>query len=225
MSEKPILMTAENYLQCADGTKTQTRRILKPQPEWVGIDPGGVNIGWLWNGCCFCEPGEGIKATAPLVTTHIRRGDLLYVKESLSKTIDGMIVYGNTEELYLEFSPLAASDLPVRWKWKRDYLPSMFMPKKFARLWLEVTAVRVERLRDISTSDVWAEGISQDEYETWVEDCSNIGGGGHCELPQAWFERLWNSINGKKHPWESNPWVWVYTFNRIERQDNDNPSL
>ena len=207
MSEKPILMTAENYLKCADGTKTQTRRILKPQPEWVGIDPGGVNIGWLWNGCCFCEPGEGIKATAPLVTTHIRRGDLLYVKESLSKTIDGMIVYGNTEELYLEFSPLAASDLPVRWKWKRDYLSSMFMPKKFARLWLEVAAVRVERLHEISEEDVTGEGIAPFPN--------------HPKIPYMQFATLWDSINGKKHPWESNPWVWVYTFNRIERQDND----
>ena len=207
MSEKPILMTAENYLKCADGTKTQTRRILKPQPEWVGIDPGGVNIGWLWKGCCFCEPGEGIKATAPLVTTHIRRGDLLYVKESLSKTIDGMIVYGNTEELYLEFSPLAASDLPVRWKWKRDYLSSMFMPKKFARLWLEVAAVRVERLHEISEEDVTGEGIAPFPN--------------HPKIPYMQFATLWDSINGKKHPWESNPWVWVYTFNRIERQDND----
>ena len=220
MSEKPILMTAENYLKCADGTKTQTRRIIGLDADWASfpnMESRLSNEGILQFRCppenviwrdMFWGNNRGPKSRhCKPIKPRYKVGDLLYVKESLSKTIDGMIVYGNTEELYLEFSPLAASDLPVRWKWKRDYLSSMFMPKKFARLWLEVAAVRVERLHEISEEDVTGEGIAPFPN--------------HPKIPYMQFATLWDSINGKKHPWESNPWVWVYTFNRIERQDND----
>lgn len=86
-------------------------------------------------------------------------------------------------------------------------LNKLFMPRWASRLTLEVTGVRVERLNEISDSDVQAEGAIADrgDGETWYA--------GKC---QDIFAQLWDSINGKSHPWASNPWVWVVEFRRVE---------
>lgn len=83
------------------------------------------------------------------------------------------------------------------WGWK--VTPSIFMPRWASRITLEVVKVRVERLSDMSVEDALAEGISDytDENEIWS------------------YAQLWNSINSKKYPWSSNPWVWVIEFRRL----------
>ena len=107
--------------------------------------------------------------------------------------------------------------------------PSIFMPKEAARIFLKVTNVRVEKLQDISEEDAIAEGIAVS---------SKVGSDGHyyykdyndtTDWPEVgWmhastsFQTLWQSINAKKYPWESNPWVWVYDFERIEKPKNFN---
>ena len=73
------------------------------------------------------------------------------------------------------------------------------MPREAARLFLRVTGVRVERLQEMRYFDFLAEGIQYGQYE---------------ETVRKKFITLWDSINGKKYPWESNPWVWVYEFVR-----------
>lgn len=90
--------------------------------------------------------------------------------------------------------------------------PSMFLPKRFARVWLEVLGVRRERLQDISTQDAIAEGIIKQSNGTF-------DGGGPAMGPTAShaFMRLWDSLNGKKAPWASDPEVIVIEFRRIER--------
>lgn len=101
-------------------------------------------------------------------------------------------------------------------KWK----PSIFMPKVAARIWLEVTNVKAERLQTISIDDCIEEGI-----ETKVIDGSvyyrNYLAKEHQTM--AWisdakfsFETLWKSINGR-HSWNSNPIVWVYKFRNTNR--------
>jgi len=72
----------------------------------------------------------------------------------------------------------------------------LFMPKARARLWLAVTGVRVARLQDITPAGLAAEGYAG----------------------QAWmFEGVWNELNAKRgYGWDSNPWVWVIEFRRIE---------
>lgn len=96
---------------------------------------------------------------------------------------------------------------PCRWR------PSIFMPRWASRLTLEVTGVRVERVQNISEADARAEGIyrTRDGTFSYHKDHGNFGVGTAREA----YAALWDSINGKKHPWESNPWVWCYSFLRI----------
>ncbi len=92
--------------------------------------------------------------------------------------------------------------------------PSIHMPRWASRLILEVVNVRVERLQEITEEDARAEGIIDG-------GCLNCGESEPCGCdnpnPDArdTFIYLWNSINGKKHPWTSNPWVWVIQFKRV----------
>lgn len=99
---------------------------------------------------------------------------------------------------------------------------ALFMPKKLARLWLEITAVRVERLDAISQSDALAEGIEKTGMRTlcmtllayhWNETDPQQG----YDLPRMAFAGLWDSINAKRgYGWEVNPWVWVVEFKKVE---------
>ena len=86
-------------------------------------------------------------------------------------------------------------DIVARWK------PSIHMPKWAARIWLEISSVRVERLQSISRGDAMAEGCP----------FPNMADG---EDPRDWFAEVWKSTGGD---WAANPWVWVIDFKRIEK--------
>lgn len=91
--------------------------------------------------------------------------------------------------------------MPYSQRPKPSWRPSIHMPRWASRITLEITAVRVERLQEISEADVQAEGCTG----------SPFGKAADAML----FPTLWDSINAKKHPWESNPWVWVVEFKRV----------
>lgn len=114
-------------------------------------------------------------------------------------------------------------------KAKRGYLnrPSIFMPKWATRLWLRVTAIRVERLQDISEEDAEKEGVEHntldgvpipDEYYKYPIERYEDGFPAFSAVES--FETLWDSINGKPRKdgkdisWAANPWVWVIEFER-----------
>jgi hypothetical protein len=80
------------------------------------------------------------------------------------------------------------------------------MPRSASRLTLEITDVRVEKLHEIDDADAMAEGVR-----------FNAGPlrNGHTSALSA-FKSLWDSINGKRVPWDSNTWVWVISFRRLE---------
>jgi hypothetical protein len=88
-------------------------------------------------------------------------------------------------------------------KWR----PSIHMPKWASRIWLEITDIRVERVQDITYSNMKAEGCIPD----------NVCGGYVDKLRERYWKPLWDSINAKKgYGWQINPWVWVISFKVLE---------
>lgn len=202
ITEKPVLFSGEMVRAILRGNKTQTRRVMKPQPNdgWWPASYGEVHklvdglpdpdkvIGW---GPC---DDEGLEAYA---SKYGRPGDRLWVRETFDEGIGhGHVIYRAT-----------CDDTHARnvEKWR----PSIFMPRWASRLTLEVTEVRVERVQDISEDDILAEGIQN--------PIGDLPGFVSPVYYRECFERLWDSINAKRgHPWESNPWVWVVEFKRIK---------
>jgi hypothetical protein len=193
MKECGILMAPENYVKSENGTKTQTRRIIKlplGRGDWKASQLGGpgttdsngrtlpefpVIFNSITGKCLACPYGTV--------------GDRLYVKEGLEISPGGHVQYRRDgQTLYrAERSP---------WSWQRNTLSPLHMPKWAARLWLEITEVRVERLQEISYDDEGAEGIAL---------------GPDCNDRHSGFIALWESIHGTGS-WNFNPWVWVITY-------------
>lgn len=202
MKERPILFSGPMVRAILDGRKTQTRRVIKPtQPRDDGMWPAGRNP------VPDCPYG--------------RPGDRLWVRETW-----GISLCGNRVSLSPEAWPdgwpvdrlrYAADGYDFGLSTKR---PSIHMPRWASRITLEITDIRVQRLRDISEDDAVAEGI-----EYGQSDGATSNGRNRCfvnpvspneEGTAQWaFSQLWDSINAERAPWASNPWVWAVSFKRI----------
>ncbi|MBU9388980.1 hypothetical protein KTE71_15765, partial [Burkholderia multivorans] len=96
---------------------------------------------------------------------------------------------------------------------RREWRPSIHMPRAAARITLEITGVRVERLQSISESDARAEGVTIEEHHT-----RGYCAGAYRPPSIRAFHDLWDSLNAARgHGWDVNPWVWAIEFRRIER--------
>lgn len=188
MKETGILFTPDNIRSIRGGRKTQTRRILKGSLEFKGpYNPKYLEMhkdapGWK-KICPYGEPG-----------------DRLYVKEGIVRhaTIPQLVGY------YLD-----GCRVTEEWEVRRT---AMFMPKWAARMWLELTDVRIERVQDISESDAMDEGVG-----TWFESHPHDEWDGDPDQYRKGYRELWDSISAKKHPWKDNPWVWVLEFKRVDK--------
>jgi hypothetical protein len=208
---RPILFSGQMVRALLDGRKTQTRRILKPQPTGDVI-----HYGWQAEGAAFW--------TDQNFESHRLRiwaGDRLWVRESgqlLREAYDHDP--RSSEDLWRDagFQHSAdgaiisarAYDPPVS-EWIGDCTrvsrPSIHMPRWASRLTLIVTDVRVQRLQDISEEDARAEGADLDEALLSIGLKATYRGG---------FSRIWAGIH-EPHPdnptaWGNNPWVAVYEF-------------
>jgi hypothetical protein len=212
MKEKPILFSGEMVRAILDGRKTQSRRVVKPQPDMVSkkgesvvfktierINPETRDFETLTH-----VPGEPHKKYCRQIKCPFGEvDDRLWVRETFAILSDGNIKY-KTETFYPEANVYIAgidgrTGKPVKWK------PSIHMPRAASRITLEITDVWVERLNDISEKDAMAEGLES--------FCPGLDYPRH-ELRTA-FQNLWDSDN-KKHPWASNPWVWVLEFKLLK---------
>ena len=191
--EKPILFSGEMVRAILDGRKTQTRRVVNPQPT-------GGYLGFIkerlkhW----FKHEPSSIEIACP----YGRPGDLLWVRETWAshKYMD--------DTKPSEFT-VGAQMLPVwyradnvqsdeRGKWR----PSIFMPRWASRITLRVVDVRVETLWDMTVSKMTAEGVAEIENND--------------KHPLTPFITLWDSINADRgHAWYTNPWVWVVEFEEV----------
>lgn len=202
MKERPIIFSAPMVRAILDGRKSQTRRIVKPQPPRTVLSPTIVARDALApSGYSFVSDEYGeILLRCPYGVP----GDRLWVREAWRQ--------GTTRVLY-RVDDVAPSQ--VRWK------PSIHMPRAASRITLEITDVRVERLQEIGEEDALAEGVFRPiGMRTPIGQCVETWDGRgemiYADPSQARdeYRGLWESINGDG-AWEANPWVWVVCFRRV----------
>lgn len=204
MSDKPILFSGPMVRALLAGTKTQTRRTIKPRVHSSLFDG-------TWADSYVLDPGNKDWRERDL---RIAVGDRLWVREAWTlhdRASDvGTVAYqatikshGWTEtiEQFPRDVTLATRVQPVQQGWR----PSIHMPRWASRLTLTVTDVRVERLQDIGTADAMAEGIERSGDGYAAPGMSWVGS------PELAYRCLWEAINGPGS-WAANPWVAAYTF-------------
>ncbi|MEA5016139.1 MAG: hypothetical protein VB099_16430 [Candidatus Limiplasma sp.] len=190
---KPALFSTPMVQAILADRKSKTRRVVK-----------GLALKWLtedgFSPAFVADPGNKLSPYAV--------GDILWVRETWTAMRD--IETGHVDYFFaatkLDHDTVSTTYLcdddgfdtgrPFPWK------PSIFMPKKICRLFLRVTDVRVERVQDISDCDCMAEGIRCGIWDDLRDE----------------FRALWDSLNAKRgYGWDTNPWVWVYTFERADK--------
>lgn len=208
---RPIIFTGESVRQILAGKKTQSRRVVKPQPPKqfsegdCALLVNSINSRWAFSRIYVMGIIAEVYPADPLPGISCPYGDvgsLLWVKETWSPlersgdAVDGIkfqsdgvfVEIENTADAATKWVVAANNDHSGKWR------SPLFMPRWASRLTLEITSVQVERLSGISEADAIAEG------------CTGV----------QQFKDRWQIINGKKHPWASNPWVWKLTFRRVE---------
>ena len=210
MAIKPILFNTEMVRAILDGRKDATRRIVK------GFIPDYA----VWGYTAFTPKGyiscRGTFADGygeKFFKLPCEPGDILYVRETWKKAPNGYYYYEDRKR----------NDIADVTKWK----PSIHMPKEAARIWLKVTDVRVERLKEITEEQACMEGTDPfDEacYENngWHPTLSDPDSGGDPNMIDG-FHKLWNRTIKKsdidRYGWDANPWVWVIEFERCEKPE------
>ena len=211
MKERGMIFNGEMVRAILDGRKTQTRRIMAPQPEPC---PRG---GHWWPSNVFKtmlhvedEMQNGKGGWGGLVGDACPFGDVgdrIWVREAFASGLStkSTLAYRATHK---------REDLEDGFYDTIKWTPSIHMPRWASRILLEITGVRVERLNAISEEDARAEGIIDG-------GCLNCGEPEPCGCanpePDATdaFAYLWQSIYGQEN-WNANPWVWVIEFKRVE---------
>lgn len=239
LNAKPILFSTEMVQAITANRKTQTRRVVKPQPV---EGPNGLSFDWpgvhLSNGYLLFHGRSTPWTDCP----YGQRGDILWVREAFyayGKWIkNGVSNSGKqkwkfvdmTIERHQKYMYVADPEQPnkvlkgtlakedgIVGYWKR---PSLFMPRSACRLFLELTEFRVERLHDISETDSIAEGVyvyvNDDQPPTRYRNyLSEHHDDSVLTKATVSFLTLWMSINGTDS-WYCNPLVWVIEFKKIE---------
>jgi hypothetical protein len=219
MTEKPILFSGAMVRAILDGRKTMTRRDIKIKGYKSFSEFGpSTTKGYDWSfrraDKCWCDfNNEDLLKLQP---HHV--GDQLWVREAWR-------THGTYDRLKPSDVPV---DAPISYEASRadgDFFgklrPSMFMCRWMSRITLEVTAVKVERLQDISEADAMAEGIhlwpAPKEFGTTRRFAADYHNGPYGSDYRHGFSLLWESINGPGS-WEANPWVAAYSFKVINPQ-------
>ena len=187
------------FIATIKGTKTQTRRIIKPQPDDTGLHnhsqfPLSVDSQMKGYWGTVSETGEH-KQFKPRYNV----GEVLYLKEPYNDT-------SSQHRILYKF------DYDVKDADNKFWINKLFMPEIDARHFIKIIAVRAERLQDISDEDCIREGIIEERiwgnHTEWFTYCN---GTYSFTTPREAYKELINSIHGKG-TWEENPFVWVYDY-------------
>jgi len=227
MKERPILFSAPMVRAILNGKKTQTRRVVKPQPTLEH-----VLRGWVKSSRPKGHEGKTIfaKHDGTFFQDHLYVrcpygdiGDRLWVRETWqgplledSETNPAIDWYGPSHiEKYKSPAHCVyrADEVPtpeyvdIEDNLCHGWKPSIHTPRWASRILLEITNVRLERLQDISEEDALAEGWPR-------RNLVSLGPQVHKDAARDWFADLWESIHGLDS-WYENPWVWVIEFKVI----------
>ncbi len=219
--ERPIIFKSEMVKAILEGRKTMTRKPLKIQPShkfaifadyktdlgfnkskesfWVGF--------WLNGSSDAGSPGY-------FKCPYGQPGDRLWVRENFwtppkEEESSKFGIQYDADATQADLVNAKRDLLPLGWK----HHPSIFMAKRFSRITLEITNIRVERVQEITEEDAIKEGIIKKEG---YGDAGLLTGyfPGNCEEARIAFGVLWDSIYGKEI-WERNDWVWAIEFKSI----------
>lgn len=235
MVDRPILFSAPMVLALLAGTKTQTRRLLKPQPSGKGIQavdhfvPSALSGSWIGQ----IKVEDTLRGVRTFITGERLRlpyigGDRLWVREG-----------GELLSYAVSHDPERRKDIwePAGWRHgvdgtlvakadashslveyvddcRAEKRPSIHMPRWASRLTLTVTDIRVQRLQEIGLRDARAEGCEVREFSLFGADQAERD-----RIGRIHYEALWTRINGVKS-WDANPWVVAVTFS-VDRRNID----
>ncbi|HBO5502800.1 hypothetical protein OD762_22655 [Pseudomonas aeruginosa] len=203
MKERPILFSRPMVRAILEGRKTVTRRVMKPQPDFLGsmVDPNTP----------FKTLDAGLHAR--ITCPYGEPGDRLWVREAWAA--DAQVDAIAPRDLSQGEPIWYPADFSVRQTGcsmisKGRGRPSIHMPRWASRILLEITAVRIERLQDISEKQALAEGVElEGEGVCWAGAAGTAS-----DSPVESFRLLWELINGAGS-WNANPWVWGVEFKRV----------
>jgi len=205
--ERPILFSGSMVRATLADLKHQTRRIINPQPtnRPIYATPETTiqckEAHWL--------DADGIHPGVPMKCKQGKPGDLLWVKETFSAH-GAFAKHGTGRVNYRADKADGKEPSGLHWK------PSIFMQRWASRITLEITAIRVERLQDISEEDAIAEGCFriQESGHTYFANHQPPPAHGRSAHPIDAYRILWESINGPGS-WDANPYVWVIEFKKL----------
>ena len=214
MSEKPIIFSTPMVKAILEGRKTQTRRVIEPQPRYQLKEYKDSK----WHEYSD-EPLADPRTGSPWGRSYHNKyqaGDTLWVRETWSYgceidkslcvdcgecdgTLGKFMYKANNEQGKLSLE----GQREIKWR------SPIYMPRAAARIFLEAVSVRVEQLRQISCEDKIAEGFNSCSR---AYPCDSLGiCNNNC------FMKAWDSLNAKRgYLWDSNPWVWVIEFRRTQ---------
>lgn len=201
MTARPILFAAPMVRALLEDRKTQTRRVVKPQPYVNGYKFTGQDIlcheDNLPPSAMLLDIGRGANryTTSDLEGRETScpfgvPGDLLWVRETWLPRLNNQAAIYRADWTDLDAAGFAGMYSDRGWR------PSIHMPRWASRLTLKITDVRVQRVKDIDGLDAIAEGITRVEGEA----------------PWRTFRRLWDSLHQDDEAFLANPWVWALTF-------------
>jgi hypothetical protein len=233
MKERGLLLNTDLRPKARCGDKTNTRRLPKFQP----LTPNSVLCTLIdstsredskfkgYNYFCEIKNGREVKGTRTgYFKPQYQVGDHLYLQEPYqieACNIFRVCCVNYSDDNKGKKRTLTSRELKLWNNRKKPYMKtsSRFMYKSLARTWFEVTEVRAERLQDISETDAKAEGIeshwdgSQLWYKNYLAHCDLSGYDGAIKS----FETLWDSCSPDGFKWKDNPFVFAYTFKKIEK--------
>jgi hypothetical protein len=223
--ERPIIMSAESVRAILSGRKTQTRCVIKPQPNIpVSGHPASQSEllrDWMRNHPCPYKVGMTLWVRETWRIVGWSEGEPYWIEYKS----DGACLEepGDSQEYdddkYIQYWIESSDDcdeakiptdengiyifgenekIPTRWR------SPIYMPRWASRITLEITGARAERLQDITDTG----GM----YEGWICDPNDLD-----YLPRQWYRELWDSINARRgFPWDSNPWCWCVIFKMLK---------